>query len=83
MIFSNKIYKVSSGKNLSLYNDSNQKLIFTVFKDLVEKKEIVFSPVTKCLNTPNKFGYNKVIKIDNRYNLICLDKYISIVESLI
>ncbi len=83
MIFSNKIYKISSGSNPSLYAKNNNDLILTLFKNLTEKKEIVFSPSTKCLNTSDKFGYNKIIKLDNQFCLICFDKCVSIVNSLV
>ena len=83
MIFSNKIYKVSSGKNPAIYAENNQEAVLTVFKNLTEKKQLCFSPTIKCLNTSSEFGYNKVIKLDNSFSLICLDKYISIVENIL
>lgn len=81
MIFSNRVYKIPSGKNLSFYAENTQKVSMTIFKNLTEKKEIDFSSGVKCLSLPVTFDYNKVIKLSNSHNLICLDKYISIVDN--
>ena len=83
MIFSNKIYKVSSGTNPSMFAENNNKLTLMLFKELVEEKEITFSPSIKCLNTSNNFGYSKVIKLNDQHSVICLDKCISIIDDLV
>lgn len=83
MIFSNKIYKISSGENPMFYADDENNATFTAFKNLTEEKQIVFLPAIKCLNTSKNFAYNKVIKINSNHNLICLDKYVSIVENIL
>lgn len=83
MIFSNRIYKISSGKNPMVFADNENNMTLTIFKSLTEEKQICFSPVIKCLNTSKQFGYNKVIKLNDEHNLICMDKYISVVENIL
>ena len=81
MIFSNRIYKIASGKNISLYAENEDEMIMFVFKELTEKKLIDFKPVLKCSNHSKKFGYNKIIKLNSLHNLVCLNKNMSIVKN--
>ena len=80
MIFSNKIYKIASGKNISLYAENEDEVIMFVFKELCEKKIITFNPILKCGNNSEKYGYNKIIKLNSLHNLVCLNKNMSIVK---
>lgn len=82
MIFSNRIYKISSGKNISLFANSSDKLTMYIFKNLIEEKQIDLSSTITCKNILAQHGYNKVIKLNNLHYLICFDKNTSIVENL-
>ena len=83
MIFSNKIYKIASGKNISLYAEKEDEILMFVFKELGERKLINFYPSLKCSNFADKYGYNKVIKLNDLHNLICLNKNMSVVKTII
>ena len=82
MIFSNKIYKISSGKNISLYAKNENEILMFIFKKLGEFKSIKFSSMLKFTNLADNYGYNKVIKLNDLHNLICLNKNISIVKNI-
>lgn len=81
MMFSNKIHKISSGTNISLYaNDINNLTIF-VFNDAVYEKNINFDNYIRCKDLGKRYNYNMLFKLNNNHNCICFDKNISVINN--
>ena len=82
MIFSKRINKLSSGKNISFYPKSLDLVEMFVFNKDVSKKLLYFGDLglIKCLNSNQKYPYHKLIKLKGNFSAVCLDKNISIVE---
>ncbi len=81
MIFSKKINKISSGKNLSLYAKSSIQFDLFVFLNLTTKKELTYSNILKCSNTNNSYNYNSVIKLNDKYLCVSFDDNMSVISS--
>ena len=76
MIFSNKIYKIASGKNVSFYPISEQKCEMFVFNKVTAKKMIELFGVNfaRCTDLKQKYNYHKLIKINETHSAVCFDK---------
>lgn len=81
MIFSNKVYKISSGSNISLFAKDKNNLLMFIFSGLVSKKHISFDNSVRCVDTGEKFSYNKVILINDQHKCLCFDKNISVTNN--
>jgi len=81
MIFSNKIYKISSGKNISLFAEDENNIKMYLYKDFVFKKNISLNNSIRCEDLGKKLSYNKVIKINDNHSCICFDKNISVINN--
>lgn len=81
MIFSNKIYKISSGNNLSLFAEDSNNLSLYIFNKQVNKKNISFDDGLKCTDLNEKQNYNMLIKLNNEHSVICFDKNISVINN--
>lgn len=80
MIFSKNIYKLSSGKNLTLYIEDN-KIYFYVFNKLTKKYQINFDSNAKTTLLDNELSYNQITKLNTNQSCVFYDKNISIVDN--
>ncbi|MBQ4541702.1 MAG: hypothetical protein IJA23_02485 [Clostridia bacterium] len=81
MIFSNKLNKISSGKNISLYALSKNEFEFYTFNSNVKKKKIIYDLPLKCLSTDESFSYNYLCKLENNFMCVCHDDNMSILKN--
>ena len=81
MIFSNKLNKISSGKNISLFAISKNEFELYVFNKNVKKKKLIFTTPLKCVSTDESFSYNYLCKLENNFMCVCLDDNISILKN--
>ena len=79
MIFSNKIHKLPSGKNISLFAKDSNKFDLFIFNNNTEKKDIIISSVLQCLSTGKQYNFNSVIKLNDNYLCVCYDDNMSVV----
>lgn len=81
MIFSNKLNKISSGKNITIYATSSNSFDLFIFNNNVKKKNLIFSDILKCISTDESFSYNYVCKLENKFMCVCLDDNMSIIKN--
>lgn len=81
MIFSEKVFKIPSGKNISLYAEDENNITMFIFTDLTEEKTLELSPTIKCRSLGRRYGYHMVIKLNDKHKVICFDKNISVTQS--
>lgn len=81
MIFSNNVYKISSGTNLSFYFENSSDLILYVFNGITYLKKINIKNGFRCVNMGKAYNYHKVTKLNNNHLAICFDKNISVVSN--
>lgn len=76
MIFSNKIYKIASGKNSSLYaTDKHNLILYTADKSL-KKYRISLNSNMNCVFL-DEYNYNKIIQLSPTIICIAGNSYIS------
>lgn len=80
MIFSNKLTKISSGKNLTLFANSAYNLDLYIFNKNIKKKKLDFSSIIKCTNTDENFSYNFYCKLNDNYFCVGHDDNMSIIN---
>ena len=80
MIFSNKINKIPSGKNISLYAIGGNRFEFYLFSKCVQKKILEYSSLLRCTSDSN-YSYNSVIKLNDNFLCVCLDNNMSIIKN--
>lgn len=81
MIFSNKINKIPSGSNLSLYATSSTDFDMFIFTNLSQKKNLSITQILRCINTNKTYNYNKVIKLNSNHLCVCFDNNMSIINN--
>ena len=81
MIFSNKIHKIASGTNVSLYATNNNEFEYFVFNKNTEKKKIIISSILQCLNSGSNYNYNSVIKLNAQFLCVGFDDNMSIIKN--
>ena len=81
MIFSNKINKISSGKNISLYSTSKNEFYLYVFNKNIKRKKIIFTYPIKYISTDDSFSYNYLCKLENNFICVCFDDNMSILKN--
>lgn len=80
MIFSNKLNKISSGKNITLFATSNNNLELYLFNKNIKKKNLIYSNILKCISTNESFSYNYLCKLENGLMCVCHDDNMSIIK---
>ncbi len=81
MIFSNKIYKLASGKNVSIYAEDYNTMSMFICGEKISKRKIIFSEIVRCVRTQTKLLEGNVIKkINNNHLCICKDETITVVN---
>ena len=80
MIFSNKIHKIPSGKNISLYALSGNRFEYFVFSNCTQKKTLEYSSLLRSI-TNNEYSYNAIIKLNDNFLCACLDNNMSIIKN--
>ena len=70
MIFSNRIYRITSGNSPQLYAKDSQNMELFIFNEQPLKNTIVINDsIIRCFNTLTKFDCDHACRIDE--NLIC------------
>lgn len=81
MIFSNTIYKIPNGKNISLFFNSDNDFDLYVFSNNTKKYNISYSSILKCIYTNENFNYNSVIKLNENHSCCAFDDNMSIINN--
>lgn len=81
MIFSNKMHKIASGTNISLFATSKNEFDYYIFNKNTQKKKIILSSILQCLNSNLNYNYNAVIKINSNHLCVCFDDNMSIIKN--
>ena len=81
MIFSNKIYKISSGSNVSLFANENNNLDLYLFNKNIKKYNLIYSNILKCLKTDTELSYNAVIPLNDNYICVCFDNNMTVLTN--
>lgn len=81
MIFSKKIYKLVSGKNLTLYPKDKDTFEIFVFDKISNKYEINLRSQTKAKIVSSDISYNQITKLNESHSCVCYDKNLSIVKN--
>lgn len=81
MIFSNKLNKIPSGRNISLFAKSANDYEMFIFTNLCQKKNLSINQILRCINTNDTFNYNKIIKLNSNHLCVCFDDNMSIINN--
>lgn len=81
MIFSKKIYKLTSGKNLTLYHETDNDFSVFVFNKATNQYSITLFPKYTSVVKNEKLSYNQITKLNEIHSLVCYDKNLSIIEN--
>lgn len=80
MIFQNKLNKLSSGTNTTLFANSASSFDLYIFNKNVKKKKLEFSSILKCVNTNSSFSYNYFCKLNDNFYCVGYDDNMSIIN---
>ena len=69
MIFSNKKFKISSGKNATLFAEKENIMNLYVFNNLETKNTIELSSLTRCFNKKISYPQEFVTQLNSTYLL--------------
>lgn len=78
MIFSNKVYKLPSGKNISFFCKDESNLEMYVANGIVYKNIIKPKENFRSINSGRLFYFNMVSKLNSNHLGVCFDKNISV-----
>lgn len=73
MIFSNKIGKLISGKNPTLFATNSNQMNLFVFDDEIKQASIELSSILRCFKTNKTYPYNFTIMPNSEYICFCLN----------
>ena len=77
MIFSSKIYKINSGKNVTLFQNEDNKLRLYLFDKSLKLYDILLNKSKNCVFI-NQFNYKKIIQLNTETICPCNNGYISL-----
>lgn len=80
MIMSNKIYKITNGKNITLYANSVDEMFLFALNDITRKFIISKSNGLKCSQTNETFAYHYVQKLNDEHISVAFDDNMSILN---
>ena len=80
MIFSNKIYRLDSGKNISMYAISENELNLYLYKKSMNLYDISINNKLNCTFF-NKSNHHKVIKLNNKHSCVCYGNEMMVIEN--
>ena len=70
LIFSSKIYKLETGKNISLFSETENNLNAFLFNKSMNLYNISTNNKINCTFL-KKFNYHKIIKLNHNHSCIC------------
>ena len=79
MIFSDKIYKINSGTNVSLYAKDNNTLLLYLFDKTLKSYDILINSDKKCVFS-NIYEYKKIIKLNQNHIGPCSNSFITLCQ---
>ena len=79
MIFSNNIYKIVDGYNISLYAKDNSNLYLYLFSNELDKYNILINQ-NKTTLLLDKFNYKKVIKLNQNTTCISSEGFSTLIN---
>lgn len=79
MIFSDKIFKIISGDNVSLYATSNEDVYLYLYNKSTKKYKILINSNRNCVFYDN-YNAQKVIELGNNILAIGSNDYITIMD---
>lgn len=79
MIFSDKIYKINSGTNVSLYAKDNNTLLLYLFDKTLKSYDILINSDKKCVFS-NIYEYKKIIKLNQNHICPCSNSFITLCQ---
>lgn len=77
MIFSNKIYKINSGYNATLYAESLDKLNLYLFNKTLKKYQIQLNNYKNCVFI-KQYNHKKIIQLNTNKICTCANGFITI-----
>lgn len=80
MIFSDKIFKIVSGKNLSVYANNSNELNLYIYDKMLKLYKISINSNMKCVFYKS-FNYEKIIQLDSNF-CICSNNYITLSKEI-
>ncbi len=80
MIFSNKIYKIASGKNVSLYANNDNSMIMYYYNEKISKRNIIFAEIVRCVMSSTSLEGKFAKKINDGHIFICQDESMSVIN---
>ncbi len=81
MIFSKKIYKIVSGKNLTFYPENENEFSTFVYDNITKKYFIKIGNTVKSGLLNSNLAYNQITKLNDKHSCVCYDKNISIINN--
>lgn len=77
MIFSNKVYKIIDGENVSLFAQDENSLFLYIYDKSLKKYRISENLNKNCVFCKN-YNYKKIIQLDINNLAACSNGYITI-----
>ena len=69
MIFSNKVYKLTSGQNPTLFADDKFKMNLFLFREKLYQSHIELSSITKCYSKVKSFDFEYIEQLNKNFFL--------------
>lgn len=79
MIFSDKIYKITSGENVSLYADENDRMNLYIFNKSLKNYQISTILNRNCVFCKD-YNYSKIIQINTNTICVASNGYITLLN---
>ena len=80
MIFSNKIYKINSGSNVTLFANDNETMFLYLFNKTLKKYQISLINKANCVFL-KEYNYKKIIQLNSDKLCPCSNEFITITKS--
>ena len=80
MIFSNKIYKLEDGINISLFPSDSNTIEFYLLNNSLKKYSILLNQRNNCI-FEKEYNYSKLIKLNQSAICPCLNGYITLTNN--
>lgn len=77
MIFSDKIFKINNGKNVTLFKSTNNSLSLYLFDKTLKKYDILINNNMNCVFS-KEYNYEKIIQLNDKTLCLCSNKFITI-----
>ncbi len=80
MIFSNKMYKLASGDNVSIYAESYDNMTMFFHNEKLCKRKILFSEIVRCVKTNTSLEYKFAKKLNEKHIFACINDDLAVIN---